>query len=346
MPSNTPTTDRVHQQALVVDCHSDIPMDVVNRRQNGESRVLGHHHLPAWRKGGVNAAVLTVGGDQSPSSRSAKSVIEAISHLKSDVADQPEDLAIVTTAADLFQEVENGRFAILLNIEGGMPLEGALESLERFYDAGLRFMTLTWNARNELGDGTLHHRDSIGLTGFGRQVVKTAADRGIAIDLSHASAATFWESVRLEQGNLIASHSNAAALCSHPRNLADEQIRALADQDGLIGVTFFPEFFNASGDQPRLEEVIDHIAHIGELVGIEHVALGADYIDFAKEEIETRLQQSGAYHGDTFEYPQGLETIHSLPNLTLAMRERGFNDDNVSAVLGNNFLRFCRRVID
>lgn len=345
MDSNT-STYRVHQQALVIDCHSDVPMDVVNRRQNGEYRVVGRLHLPAWQKGGVNAAVLTVGGDQSPNACSAKAVMESISHLKCDVADQTENLAIVATATDLVQEVENGRFAILLNIEGGMPLEGSLENLERFYDTDLRFMTLTWNERNKLGDGSLYNQGSMGLTRFGRQVIETAANKGMVIDLSHASEATFWESVRLEQGNLIASHSNVAGLCPHPRNLTDEQIRALADQDGLIGVTFFPELLNASGNQPKIEEVIDHIAHIGELVGIEYVALGTDYIDFAKEEIESRLRQSGAYHGSTFEYPRGLETIHSLPNLTQMMWKRGFNDEDISAVLGNNFLRTCRRIID
>jgi len=333
-----------HQQALVVDGHSDIPMDVVNRRRRGESHVLGRLHLPAWREGGVNAAVLTVGGDQSLEASPSRYAMEAIDHLRNDVADQLQDLTIVTTAADLSREVENGRFAILMNMEGGMPLEGSLENLGRFHELGVRFMTLTWNVRNELGTGASHRDSDGGLTEFGTRVVKSMADMGMVADLSHASTDTFWDAVGLEQGNLVASHSNVAGLCPHTRNLTDEQIRALADQDGFVGITFFPEFLH--GDRPGAREVVDHIAYIGELVGIEHVVLGTDYIDFAKEEIEARLRQSGAYDASEFEYPRGLKTIRSLPNLTCEMTKRGFSDGDISAVLGGNFLRVCHRILD
>ena len=344
MSDDVLTARLTHRRALVVDGHSDIPVDVVNRRRRGESHVLGRLHLPAWREGGVNAAVLTVGGDQSLEASPSRYAMEAIDHLRNDVADQPQHLAMVTTATDLSREVEDGRFAILMNMEGGMPLEGSLENLERFYELGVRFMTLTWNVRNELGTGASHQDSDGGLTEFGSRVVKTMADMGMVADLSHASTATFWDAVGLEQGNVVASHSNVASLRPHPRNLTDEQIRALANQDGFVGMTFFPEFLHS--DRPGVREVVDHVAYVGELVGIEHVVLGTDYIDFAKEEIEARLRQSGAYDAGEFEYPRGLKTIHSLPNLTCEMTKRGFSDSDVSAVLGGNFLRVCHRILD
>lgn len=342
--SDPPDPARLHRDALVIDGHSDVPLDVVRRRGAGERDVLGRRHLPGWRAGGVDAAVLTIAGDESSPDAPAAYTEVALRALVDDIAERPDELALVTSAAELLAARTRNQFAILLNLEGARPLQGSLEALDRWYQEGIRFMTLTWNARNEVGTGVACAPEDGGLTPFGRRVLRRMAQLGMVADLSHASPATFWDAVREEPGNLVATHSNAARLRLHVRNLTDEQIKVIAAQDGTIGVCFYPGFLHA--DPPTVEHVVDHIAYIAELAGVEHVALGPDYIDFALEEIVQHLRTSGIDYGGSLAYPTGVEQVQTLENLTRALVRRGFAADEIAAILGTNLLRVIRRVAD
>ncbi len=319
-------------------------MDVTRRRRAGEREVLARRHLPAWHAGGVDAAVLTVASDESTATALTAYALEAIHHLTDDIADRPDQLGLVTSAAQLLIERSRGRFAILLNIEGARPLEGSLAKLDRFYQAGVRFMTLTWNTRNEAGTGVACSPAEGGLTLFGRQLLQAMADLGMVADLSHASPATFWDAVREDPGNLVVTHSNAAGLHPHVRNLTDEQIRAIVAQGGYVGVCFFPGFLHSP--RPTVDHVVDHIAYIADLVGIDYVAIGADYIEYALEEMIEHLRTSGVAYGTNFTYPAGVESVHTLGNLTRAMIRRGFNGEEVVKVLGGNLVNVISRVVD
>ncbi len=333
----------IHRRALVIDGHSDIPIDVIKRRLAGEQAVLYNHHLPAWRAGGVDAAILTVTGDEMEVGDTSMMAyaLSAIQHMKADVQDRPNDLALVTTAGDLLRESAAGRFPIVLNVEGSRPLGGDLDNLHQLYDAGIRFLTLTWNYKNEVGVGAAFAEEDTGLTAFGRQVIQTMADLGMVSDLSHASPITFWEAIAMDTGTLVATHSNAAALKPHVRNISDDQIRAIAAQDGYVGVCFYPGFLH--DDDPGVEHVVDHIIHIAEVAGIDHVALGPDYIDYALEEIVAHIQNSSVDYGDNFIYPREVKTIRSFYNLTQELARRGFDEDSMIKVLGGNILRVFER---
>jgi len=345
------TTDRVvdwegtHTEAIVIDSHSDIPADVVRRRGLGEAPgVFGRVHAAAWRRGGMNAAVVTVGGDQLTESSPLRYAVDTISSLREDEAGG-DAIAIVTSPDATRRVVADGRIAMILNSEGGRPLEGSLDSLHELHGLGLRFMTLTWSAENELGYGV--GTGPGGLKPFGVEAVHEMVRLGVVADVSHASEAMFWDTVRLETGNVVASHSNAAALHDHPRNLTDDQLRAIAEQDGYVGVCALPDFLH--GDVPGLGEIVDHVVYIGELIGLEHVAIGFDFYDFLPaEDALARLDRvAGERRPQLDRYPNyaaGFEGIERTPQLTQTLAERGLSEQEIKGVLGENLLRVWARI--
>lgn len=336
--------EKLHRSATVIDAHSDIPADVVRLRTEGEADVFGRVHLSKWRAGGVNGAVATVGGDQLTEPTPLAYATETIKFFEEDLQERPSDLALATSADSFMHNVEAGRVTFALGIEGSRPFEGSLDNLHLLYNSGVRFVTLTWSSDNEVGTGVGTKQES-GLTDFGRTAVKAMASLGMVADISHVSESTFWDTIRLETGNVIASHSNAAALCPHPRNLADDQIKAVAEQDGFIGVCMYPDFLQ--GDPPGVNDVIDQVAYIGDLVGSEHVALGLDFFDFLPaEEAIPRLAKARAAPEDiTYpSYAEGLEGIQKLPHLTEGMTQRGFTSNDIRGVLGSNLLRTWTRI--
>jgi membrane dipeptidase len=186
-----------------------------------------------------------------------------------------------------------------------------------------------------------------GLTDLGRSVVQAMADLGMVTDLSHASATTFWDCIGLQTGNVVATHSNAAALKSHPRNLTDDQLKALGEQGGVVGACALPDFL--PGDAPGLSELVDQIAYIGELIGIEHVGIGFDLFDYLPEaEARARLALSATSSGpDRDPYPnyiKGLEGVRRTSALTTLLVERGFAAGDIRGVLGGNIARAWQAV--
>jgi membrane dipeptidase len=336
---------RLHADATVIDSHSDIPADVVRRRALGEDAgVFGRVHASVWRRGGLDAAVVTVGGDQLTEPTPLRYARAAIALLRED-EEGGDALALVAGPDELRQAVADGRIAMILNCEGGRPLEGSLASLDELHRAGLRFLTLTWSSENELGHGV--GTGPGGLTDFGASVVRDMAQLGMVADVSHAAEETFWDVLRLGTGNVVASHSNAAALCDHPRNLTDDQLRALADQGGYVGVCVLPDFLH--GERPGLNEIGEHIEHIAELIGIEHVAIGFDFFDFLPaEEARARLSRvAGEHRPQLARYPnyaEGFEGVERTPQLTRVLAERGLGEHEIKGVLGENLLRAWARI--
>lgn len=158
--------------------------------------------------------------------------------------DYSDYLAFAGSARDVKRIQKEGRLACLLAIEGGEALEGKLSSLRIFHRLGVRLITLTWNYRNDLASGQLEGEAGGGLSRFGRAVVEEMNRLGMLVDVSHLNEPGFWDVLSCSKDPVIASHSNAQALCPHPRNLSDEQIRALADRGGVIGVNFCPRSWN------------------------------------------------------------------------------------------------------
>lgn len=282
----------------------------------------GHIDLPRLREGQVGLVFFSVFVE---SSYKPQLVFERMfTHLDSYfqlLATVPGVLGIKK-----FEDMQDlpKKTGILLTLEGGEVIKN-LSVLRVLYRLGFRLITLTWNQRNQLADGAGEYRANGGLTDLGRQVVKEMNRLGMIVDVSHLAPASFWDVIRVSEQPVVASHSNVRELCKHPRNLSDNQLRAIADTGGVIGVNFCPYFLNNSSEAD-ISEVIKHIHYIEELVGYRHVALGTDF-----DGIELT--------------PGGLEDVSRLPVLEQSLSEDGWSETQIRHILQLNWFKLLRRVL-
>ncbi len=187
------------------------------------------------------------------------------------------DVLQVSTAEDAGNVLKH-KAATLLAIEEGGAIDGSLEALRCLYELGVRAMTLTWSNRNDIADGINEEATGSGLTLFGKQVVAEMNRLGMLVDVSHISTAGFWSVIETSTKPIIATHSNAKSLCSHPRNLNDEQIKALAQNGGLAGITFAGQFLEEDWRNACIESVYKHIDYMLNLIGNDdHIGFGSDF---------------------------------------------------------------------
>jgi membrane dipeptidase len=317
---------QLHRQSFVSDAHCDTILDVLKgKRRLAERSSEGQIDLPKLHEGNVSAQVFAVWTPPERYADALKYGMEAADAFLEEVEDN-DDLISATTVDDLDFAFSTGKVAGILGMEGAEPLKGSISVLRDFYRLGLRLLTLTWNFRNEAADGVKESITRGGLTRFGRDLVAACNDLGIILDVSHLSPAGVEDVLALSSKPIIASHSNAKALCNHPRNLTDEQIKAIASTGGAIGVTFVPAFLRKDKENASVSDVLDHIDYITKLVGAEHVMLGSDFDGM----------------GETV--PKGLEDASKLPALTEGLVERGYNEDEIKTILGLNFRRVFAEV--
>lgn len=187
------------------------------------------------------------------------------------------DVLQVRTAEDAGNVLKH-KAATLLAIEEGGAIDGSLEALRCLYELGVRAMTLTWSNRNNIADGINEEATGSGLTLFGKQVVAEMNRLGMLVDVSHISTAGFWSVIETSTKPIIATHSNAKSLCSHPRNLNDEQIKALAQNGGLAGITFAGQFLEEDWSNACIESVYKHIDYMLNIIGNDdHIGFGSDF---------------------------------------------------------------------
>ena len=240
-------------------------------------------------------------------------------------SDNAELIEIATDMKSIRRALQNGRIAMTLSLENGIAVERDLGLLRNFHRLGVRMMSLTWNYRNRLGDGVVGSPTRRrGLTALGREILREMNRLGMIVDVSHLSERTFWDVVEATNAPIVATHSNAYSICKHPRNLTDDQIRAISESGGFIGLNFCPYFLDLDGEA-SMRDVMRHARHIAEVGGTKVLAVGSDF--------------DGIY--DT---PKGLEHIGKMGKLAIALRRAGFSDAEVEAIANRNFLRVFREV--
>jgi membrane dipeptidase len=201
-------------------------------------------------------------------------VLQAVDLFHRHILTKP-GVSFVRTSEDLIEANKQGRMAAMLSLEGAEGLEGDLTSLRILYYLGVRSVGITWNHANWAGDGVLEPRQG-GLTEQGRELIKVCNELGILIDVSHLAEKGFWEAADLSAKPIIASHSNARSVLDHPRNLTDDQIRAIIARDGLIGITFVPWFVKRD-PVVKMEDLLPHIERVCSLGGERNLMLGSDF---------------------------------------------------------------------
>ncbi len=368
-------TSQIHESAFVADTHNDVLLRSLTGRDILTDLPESHSDLPKFKKGGVDLQVFSIYVDPTEFKgqyyQQANVMIDQLEYLCSRVPDQ---WAIPFNYQDIVYYDQKNILSCMIGVEGGHMIENDLAKLEALYKRGMRYLGVTWNNSNEWATSAkdeTKNKDSlefIGLTEFGKDVIRRCNKLGIMIDISHAGEQTVLDILSITTKPIIASHSSVYSLCPQFRNLKDEQLFAIKDNGGVVFVNFYPGFIDSTffkkeqglkelhsalldsvddlyGENstigyykksellrsyydeivPDLNDVIDHIDYIKDLIGVDHVGIGADW-----DGVEA--------------LPKGIEHIGKMPIITEKLIERGYSVRDVKKILGGNFKRVFMEV--
>lgn len=229
----------------------------------------------------------------------------------------------INTKKDIDILRENNKVGVILTAENGVCLDENLENIYKLYKKGVKIMTITWNYNNQLGCGNLTSRD-FGLTSFGKKSIREMNNLDMIVDVSHSSTKTFWDIMSITDKPVIASHSNVYNICKNSRNLTDMQIKEIAKNNGIIGITYYNKFLT-DNKQAGINDIVNHIEYLVNLVGIEYVCLGSDFDGVDKNDL-----------------PQNLKGLSDVNKLKECLLYRGFKTREIEKIMGENLVRFIQ----
>ncbi|MGA2983658.1 MAG: dipeptidase [Terriglobia bacterium] len=358
--------------AIIIDTHADTPQAMLEEGYDlGSPASPFMISIPKMRAGHLGAEFFSIWVDVAwPKQDIIHRALDLIDVTDQQVARHSDALGLATTADDIERLHREGKIAILMGVEGGHQIEGDLHVLDIYFRLGVRYMTLTHTKNDELGDSSGDKPGWKGLSPLGRQAVKRMNQLGMMVDISHVSDKTFYDALAVSKAPLIASHSSCRALCSAPRNMTDDMIRALAKNGGVMDINFYSGFLSQafqdgygkiekqfeaalaaaraqSAKQGKrlsyLEEVRIEQRLIKDLPVPSYTAI-ADHIDHA-------VKVGGIDHvglGSDFDgvdsAPRGMEDVSKIPNLVIELARRGYSEEDLEKILGGNVLRVMRQV--
>ncbi len=366
--------DRIARSSIIVDTHIDVPYRLQDKPADvSQATDSGDFDYPRAMAGGLNAAFMSI---YTPAELEADggsfALAESLIDMVEGIVDAaPDKFAIALSPADVRAQFDGGLISFPLGMENGSPIAGDLENLQHFFDRGIRYITLAHGLSNHISDSSYdENRQWNGLSEFGIDVVKEMNRLGIMVDISHVSDDAFWQAAEVSAAPLIASHSSPRFFTpGFERNMSDDMIRRLAETGGVIMINYGSSFLTAAAnkyamaewaardawklDRPELSDheaseqfkviweaehgllpyadisdVLDHIDHVVELTSIDHVGIGSDY--------------DGV--GDSL--PVGLKDVSSYPNLVRGLLERGYSEQDIRKIRGENLLRVWQVVAD
>ncbi|RTE87658.1 MULTISPECIES: dipeptidase [Gammaproteobacteria] len=365
---NRQKAERIAQESLIIDTHIDVPWRLMNDWEDvTQATERGNFDYVRATQGGLNAPFMAIyipaSYEDNGAYRTANHLIDFVESL---VYKAPEKFAIPYSADDVEEHFEQGLISLPMGMENGAPIEGKFENLQHFFDRGVRYITLTHSEDNHISDSSYDIRNTWGgLSPFGKTLIPEMNKVGMMIDISHVSDNAFYDVLEITETPVIATHSSARRYTpGWQRNMNDDMIKALAENGGVIQVTFGSTFVTRMANQHRarlqrladeineelgegteeaeaaiaqmreenpfpyanLDDVLNHIDHIVELVGIDHVGIGSDY--------------DGV--GDSL--PEGLKDVSTFPNLIEGLLERGYSEEQIDQILHGNTLRVWRQV--
>jgi membrane dipeptidase len=325
---------KLHNQAVVVDCHTDVALDLFgeqdmfgerkNFRKLSDRGIKGHVDIPRLKEGGVDCQVFAIWPDPRRNNNPTLRALELIGQLTSEFDENKLTIQLAKSYPEIEAILMDNKIVALISLEGGEPLAGRPHLLRVFYDLGVRLIGLTWSYRNDLAFGN-RENPKYGLTESGFGVVREASRLGVILDVSHLNEAGFYDLANSTSKPFIASHSNAKALREHTRNLTDHQIKIIADRGGVIGINFTPSFL--ADQQATLNIACKHIIYMRNLVGSEYVGLGSDFDGMAVT-------------------PAGLEDATKFPDISKNLVEAGLLDSEVENILGRSFMRVFKEILN
>lgn len=319
---------RIHSRNVILDSHTDTPM-IFPGQFNIGLKEGGKVNLPLMEEGMVDAAIMVAyipqGKRDDESLRQATDyAIERLNEIHRQKELNREIMNIAHTPQEVWVTKAAGKKAIMLGLENGYAIGKDLSNIERFKKLGVSYITLCHNGNNDLCDSARGEAEWGGLSPFGKEAVAEMNRLGILVDISHAAESTFYDALETSTQPIIASHSSARALCNHPRNLSDDQLKALAAKQGVVQICLYKGFINEEAEKASLTDAIRHINHIVDLIGINHVGIGSDF-DGDGELI-------------------GCRASNELINITVRLLKEGYSENDIAKIWGGNLLRVMSRV--
>jgi membrane dipeptidase len=362
----------LHFGSIVVDTHDDTTQRLLDPKFNlGTKHADGSIDIPRMRAGGLDAIFFSIwipGTVTGPTA--VRRALDQIAAVRLAVDRHPGDLVLCTTADEIRTAKKANKIAVLMGVEGGHMINNSLATLDQFYTLGVRYMTLTHTVNTEWADSSGDKAAHDGLTPFGKKVIAEMNKQGMIVDISHVADKTFYDVLATSQAPVIASHSSCRALCSHPRNMTDEMIKALAAKGGVIQINYHvgflsQEFQDASKANPELGKQIEAEAkkrcngdEACELIEADKIT--RDYVAQGKlprvewtkiiDHIDHAVKLVGADHvglGSDFDgadMPYGMEDASDLPKITNALLAKGYSPADIQKILGGNTLRLMQDV--
>lgn len=314
----------IHQQALVWDAHACFPLNPY----------ADLSELSRYKNSGVNFVSLNIGMDLDP----FENIIQVLARFRQYIKSNSDQYVLALSVEDILGAKEAGKLAIAFDLEGSEPLAGNINLISFYYDLGVRQMLLAYNKDNRASGGCMEGQ--IGLTEFGRQVIKEMNRVGMVVDVSHMSYKASMEAFETSTLPVIFSHSNPNGLRQHARNISDEQIKACAKTGGVIGINGIGDFLGGTSS----ELLIENIEYVMKLAGPEHVGLGLDYV-IDKQELIDYINN----YPDTFPPDKNKDLLafvepEQFPKFTEFLIKKGHSEQTIRGILGENFLRVAKQV--
>ena len=310
---------------LVVDAHCDTITKIMDTNQELFSNTC---HFDLQRAKQYDSFVQFFAAFVSPKyspNNAYRRCIEIIKRFELETDKNKEHTVFVREYQHIVDAIDQGKTAAVLTIENGSALEGDINKLNELYDHGVRSICLTWNGPNEIATGVGGDSPGGGLTSFGVEVVKGMNELGMLVDVSHITEEGFWDVVNVSASPIIASHSNAKAICKHRRNLTDGQFKALIKNKGVTGINLCPPFLS-EGDTADISDVLHHIEHFMSLGGEDNVGMGADFDGISNT-------------------PKGIPGVECLGDIFEALLRMNYKEEQVKKIAGLNFLRVLEQIL-
>jgi membrane dipeptidase len=344
-PEDDETGGRISAEIpFIVDAHNDLLLELEHRRF--EDAPFARYWLGNLERGGVTLQVCPIFGSELealPELILRRNLLQVAAFNRA-VRENADRVVFVRTKGDLDAVDDGERIGLMLSIEGLEALGYETTLIDLFYDLGARMASMTWNRRNPFADGAAEP-DGGGLSNLGRELVDRMAGLGMILDLAHTSKRTFWDALERTTGRVCVSHAACRGALDTPRNLSDDQLTALAERGGVLGMMLLPIVVDPKGYS--LERAVDHIDHAVSVMGIDHVGLGADFIAQVWRALPMRtppdsLLPDGMPMDASLD---GFEGPEHYPRLVELLRQRGYEGQRLAAILGGNWLRLFRATL-
>lgn len=305
----------------IVDLHADIGYDVLQKRKAGQRNILKNDHVPKWQQGDVDTICMASFFD---GHETWEEMQEMILTLKDEIA-ACDDIQLVQTQEDFFSP----KIKAVLSVEGMCGIkEKECACIDWLHEQGVVLASLTWNDENYLATGAKGNPER-GLSDAGIRAVQQMEKHHMIIDVSHANEKTFWDIMKHTSAMVIATHSNARCVCDHIRNLWDDQLLAIAERGGIIGAVAAPWFIDTDEKKWDAAHLCNHLMYMQKLLGIDHLALGFDFMDF--------------FDGYEDSYVEGLRDASQAQNIICELQKNGLNSTDIEKISHINALNLLKQ---